>query len=78
MKLSFDYDKTVAMLDDAMRLDKSFDIVARNIKSASRNVRIYFVDGLIKDEILVKLISDLFAVGDDEVEGVNTAREFAD
>ena len=66
------------MLDDAMRLDKSFDIVARNIKSASRNVRIYFVDGLIKDEILVKLISDLFAVGDDEVEGVNTAREFAD
>ncbi|NLO46385.1 MAG: spore germination protein [Clostridiales bacterium] len=78
MKLSFDYDKTVAMLDDAMRLDKSFDLVARNIKSASRNVRIYFVDGLIKDEILVKLISDLFAVGDDEVEGVNTAREFAD
>lgn len=78
MKFTHDYNENIRNLDEALRLGSSFDLVGRCIKAASRNVKIYFVDGMIKDDILVKLISDILTVGDDEISRMNSARDFAD
>lgn len=78
MKFSQDYYENIRRLDETLRLGSSYDLVGRCIKAASKNVKIYFVDGLIKDDILVKLISDMLAVSDDEINTMNSARDFAD
>ncbi len=78
MKLSQDYNDNIRKLDEALRLDKSFDLVGRCVKAGSKNVKLYFVDGLVKDEILVKIISDLLAAKEDIIEGLSSARAFAE
>ena len=42
---SSDYNKTVKMLDEMLRIKESFDLVGRDLKIDKRNARLYFVDG---------------------------------
>ncbi len=43
-------------LKEILHYDKSFDIVERQIKIADKNAALYFVDGLIKDDIMEKIL----------------------
>lgn len=40
------------LMDRILRTEKSFDIVYRPVKAAGRQAGFYFVDGMVKDEIL--------------------------
>ena len=53
---SKDYSENFKLIDNALRVDASFDIVCRNIFFAQKRARLYFVDGLVKDDAMIKII----------------------
>lgn len=54
--LGTDYCQNLAQLKNALRSDKSFDLVERNLIINGRNAALFFVDGLLKDEITEKIL----------------------
>lgn len=75
---SSDFTQNTKLLDDALRIDKSFDIVGRTINIANKKAKYYFVDGMIKDETMVKITQFLFGLTEEKINDVDNAREFAD
>ncbi|MBQ9552701.1 MAG: spore germination protein [Clostridia bacterium] len=67
-----------ALLDEALRVDKSFDLVTRNLIVAERRARLYFIDGMTKDENMTKLMQFWLGLTADKLKGVQTTRDFAD
>ncbi len=66
------------MLDSELRLKDSFDLVGRDLKINKHNVKLYFVDGFCKDEIMVKIMSYFLKAEEKDFKVLKTAREFAD
>ena len=73
---SADYVSTVSMLDNELRLNASFDLVGRDLKIDKRNVKLYFVDGFCKDEIMVKIIAYFMTAQEKDFKSFNTVRDF--
>ncbi len=72
-----DYTSTVAMLDNALRLNASFDLVGKDLKVDRHNIKIYFVDGFCKDETMFKINSFMMNAQEKDFKTLKTAREFA-
>ena len=64
------------MLDNELRLNASFDLVGRDLKIDKRNVKLYFVDGFCKDEIMVKIIAYFMTAQEKDFKSFNTVRDF--
>lgn len=60
--LSGEFDADCSMLDTLLRVPASFDLVGRDLFFAGRRARLYFVDGLVKDDTMLKIISALAAI----------------
>lgn len=73
-----DFTKNIEMTDDSLRLNCSYDIIGRNILAAGKKIRIYFIDGLCKDDMAEKITSFLMKLTPDKLAGINDARTFAD
>ena len=73
-----DFTANVSMMDGLLRVNNSFDLVGRNIKFASKNAKIYLVDGFIREEIMVKIMGDMLMITPEKLEGVTESRDFAD
>ncbi|MBQ8227672.1 MAG: spore germination protein [Clostridia bacterium] len=71
------YNDNVAFLDDYLRVNDNFDLVAREIKIGSRPAKMYFVDGFAKDEILEKVMEFIMRLTDEDLEPYKSTREFA-
>ena len=74
---SSDYNKTVKMLDEELRLKESFDLVGRDLKIDKKNARLYFVDGFCKDGEMTKIITSFMAATEETMKNLPTARDFA-
>lgn len=74
---SSDYNKTVKMLDEELRLKESFDLVGRDLKIDKKNARMYFVDGFCKDGEMTKIITSFMAATEETMKNLPTARDFA-
>ncbi|MCQ2479328.1 MAG: spore germination protein, partial [Clostridia bacterium] len=72
-----DYTKRVKQLDNFFRTSENFDVVAREIKIASRSAKLYFIDGYAKDEILEKVLEFIMKLTDKDVDSVTETRDFA-
>ena len=72
------YSKKVKQLDDFFRVSENFDVVAREIKIASRSAKLYFIDGFAKDDVLEKVLEFILKLKDSDVDAVGGTREFAD
>lgn len=53
---SLDYNENVQILRETLRMDKSFDLVSRDVEIAEAPAAIFFVDGFIKDETMSKML----------------------
>lgn len=76
-KFTDNYVSNVTMLDNELRLKESFDLVGRDLKVDKRNVKLYFVDGFCKDEIMVKIMSYFMNAKENELETFKNVRDFA-
>ena len=74
---SSDYNKTVKMLDEELRLKESFDLVGRDLKIDKKNARLYFVDGFCKDGEMTKIITSFMAATEETMKNLPTVRDFA-
>lgn len=65
MNLYTDYQKNYETLNIALCADKSFDLVSRKITIKGRKSCMFFIDGLVKDEIMEKIMEFFFSVNDE-------------
>ncbi len=55
-KLSDQYEKNVSRLRTLLGADQNFDILEKRLMIAGQNASLFFIDGLVKDEILEKIL----------------------
>jgi stage V sporulation protein AF len=58
-------ENNIAVLDKLTRAEESFDIIKRIIKISNKKTAIYFIDGLLKDDIMEKLMEFFYSIADD-------------
>lgn len=51
-----DYNTNLQVLSDALRSEQSFDLVKRELIIANRRATMFFIDGLLKDDITEKIL----------------------
>lgn len=64
--LTKDHTKNLEKIKKALRSDKSFDLVQRNIIIKGRKASIFFVDGFLKDDITEKILEYFYKNVTDE------------
>ncbi len=55
-----DYNTNLQIISDALRSDQSFDLVKRDLIIADRKAALFFIDGLLKDDITEKILEFLY------------------
>lgn len=70
------FENNTALADSALRITESFDIVCRNLLFAGKRAKLYFVDGLVKDESMVKVIQSMQGITPEKMKAAPTARDF--
>ncbi len=65
MNLYNEFDVNYQMLNKAMRASQSFDIVCRQISINGRKACLFFIDGLVKDDVMEKIMEFFFSVSDE-------------
>lgn len=58
-------ENNIVTLDKLTRAEKSFDIIKRTIKINEKKAVLYFIDGLLKDDIMEKLMEFFYDIKDD-------------
>lgn len=61
-----DYNTNLNILSTALRSDKSFDLVKRELVISGRRAALFFVDGLLKDDIAEKILEFFYKNVKDE------------
>lgn len=51
-----DYNTNLKIISDALRSEQSFDLVKRDLIIADRKAALFFIDGLLKDDITEKIL----------------------
>lgn len=54
--LTTDYNTNLQIISDALRSEQSFDLVKRDLIIADRKAALFFIDGLLKDDITEKIL----------------------
>ena len=54
--ITTDYNTNLQIISDALRSDQSFDLVKRDLIIADRKAALFFIDGLLKDDITEKIL----------------------
>lgn len=67
MNISSNSKNAVSQLKALLHTDDSFDLIYRTLKICKRDACIFFVDGLVKDEITEKLLEFFYSVEDDNL-----------
>ncbi len=62
------------LLDDILRVESSFDMLARPLEIAGKEARLYYINGFIRSEIMEEVIAFLLRMPDDQAG--KTAAEF--
>ena len=50
------YEELIQNLDQELRVDENFDIIKRDLLVQNKKLSFYCVDGLVKDEVLEKML----------------------
>lgn len=61
-----DYNTNLQVLSDALRSEQSFDLVKRELIIADRKAALFFIDGLLKDDITEKILEFFYKNVKDE------------
>ena len=76
--LSDSFEENSYLLTQALRCDYSFDLVVRDLEFASHRAKLFFADGLVKDETMVKIITSLSSLKQKDISECKTTKQFCD
>lgn len=65
MPLSSNLNNNEELLERLLQSEKSFDIISRKLIINGKKAHLYFVDGLVKDSVMEKVLEFLYSVKDD-------------
>jgi stage V sporulation protein AF len=65
-QLKKDIKKNIELMKQILPIDKSFDVIAREIIIGARDACLIFIDGFIKDEIMIWILEALQSMKEDE------------
>ena len=68
--LTSGYADNVALLDRVLRVEESFDLIKKPLKIGADELTLYYVDGFIKDTVMMKLMMSFL-----ELKGLSTPAE---
>ena len=60
--LTNNYPDNVALFDSILRVDASFDLIKKPLKVGQDEMTLYYVDGFIKDTVMMKLMMSFLAL----------------
>lgn len=66
-KLSSDYGENVSALRQILNADRNFDILEKHLFIADHAASLFFIDGLVKDDILEKLLEYFYSLKPEEL-----------
>lgn len=75
---SENYDDNLTMINRAMRVGESFDILIKKIKMCGKKVSFYCIDGFVKDTMFEKMLEYLTKLTDKDIKDVTCAKELLD
>lgn len=76
MKLSKSIDKNYDIISSKLEIKDSFDIIAREIYIGGRKSYLFFVDGLIKDDVTERILNTMMSISKDEMNQVKSIQSF--
>lgn len=61
-KISPDFSENIAYMDQTLPVSSSFDMIRREILIGERKSVLYFIDGFMKDEAMLKIMDSLMSI----------------
>ena len=52
MAISKQYSEFISQIKQKLRVEESFDLIYRTIQIAGRSACLFFIDGMVKDEVM--------------------------
>jgi len=56
------YEKNIERIDRELNIGESFDIIKKTVASADGELTLYYIDGMIKDETLLRIVQHFYTV----------------
>ncbi|MBO5733272.1 MAG: spore germination protein [Clostridia bacterium] len=76
MKVSEKVEETRKIIHGILPMEKSFDIIEREVMIGGVKSYMYFIDGFVKDAVVAKLIAFLFGITPEKMKSAKTAKDF--
>lgn len=78
MKLSRNLEENRKMMSEIFPIDRSFDLIERNIIIGGKKAVMYFIDGFVKDAVIGKMMQFFFTIKPEQLSDVHTAKDFTE
>ena len=76
MKVSKNLEETKKYIHNILPMEKSFDLIEKEVMIGGVKTYMYFIDGFAKDGVLSKMITFLFSITPEKMKKVSNAKEF--
>ncbi len=76
--LTGNFDSDIALMDEILRVDESFDLIKRTLSVANNRLVMYYIDGFIKAESMQKLMTHILSLKDFGDGSEGAAQSFAE
>ncbi len=76
MQISKNIEETKKIIHSILPMEKSFDLIEREVIIGGRKTYMYFIDGFVKDGVVAKMMACLLGITPDKMQGINTAKDF--
>ena len=75
--LTGDYAQDQKEISRRLRVEQSFDLVAKPLKIGGKEAVLYFVDGFIKDDVMERILAFLLRLEPAQLPQARSAADFA-
>lgn len=68
----------ISEMEDFLRVKENFDILCQKLRIGGRAARLYSIDGLIKDELMQKLMQYWMSATPEQMSEITSAEQFSE
>lgn len=76
MRLSKSIDKNYELIASKLKIKDSFDIIAREIYVGGKKSYLFFVDGLVKDDVTERILNTIMNIPKEEMNAIQNINTF--
>ncbi|AUN15042.1 spore germination protein [Paraclostridium sordellii] len=76
MILTKNIHRNVELMKDYLPLDKSFDVIQREVIIGGKSSYLFFIDGFIKDDVVERILSGFFQISPEDFKSVHELKDF--